>query len=304
MISLARILFFCSLMIAGTALSAQTIDFNRPVKAGEVRTARLRLKLSREYTFMIPGAGDSIKTVETMDLVMLTRIRILKLNEKSLPVNLEIEPEILGGTLNGRAIVPEELTGKKILADLSRYPCTFRSADGSAISRNGQIILASLFRVQFGASYSKILGPPRPFKPRDRWTPDIKPILKSLAGRELREEISASQIQSAAQMGPLIKIDGINCTSVDLTFRSMGTHSYDFRTTVRLVLPVDKKDGGPVSLHREGVEVVDRKVISGDPAAAGASVRLVTTEQLEVVYASGSRAKKPEKKKMFQDIFR
>ena len=304
MILAFRSAILCFLLILSGELAAQTIDFDRPSRIGEERSARIRQRLTREYTFLLPGAGEPIKTVETMDLVMLAGIKVLEVNDKKLPVKLEIRPEILGGTLNGRRIVPEELIGKTFIGDLSSYPCMFSSADGTPLSKNAETVLAALFRVQSGASYSEILGKPRKFQPKERWTLNADPILRSLAGRELRQEVSPEKIQSLAVFGPEFKVDGIPCTVVDLTFRTMGTHSYDFRTKVKLTLPIKKSDGGMLRLQREGVEVVDRKIISNDPAAAGASVHLVTTEQMEAVYVSPSKPARPAKNQFFQNIFR
>jgi hypothetical protein len=301
---LLRILFFLFLLSVPGILPAQLIDFDRDLETGKSRTARIRMKLSREYLFLIPGAGEQIKTSETMDFVLLSRFTIRKLNEKGVPEILEIIPQVAGGTLNGRAIVPEELTGKTIIADLSVYPCRFQTADGSKLSRNAQMVIASVFRVQYGAKFSDILGKPRQYKPNERWVPEINPILNILHERDLRKSVTAQNFQAAAKFGNQFPVNGIKCTAVDLSFRTVGTHSYDFRSTARIILPVNKQDGGMLSLQREGVEVVDQKIISDAPAAAGTSVRLITTEQLEVVFVPEKKENPPGEKSFFEKMFR
>ena len=116
-------------------LAAQEISFERRENAGAEEKVLLRLKLSREYLFVIPGAGKPIRKLETMDLVLLTGIKIEKLNQKGLPVSLILTPEIPGGTLNGRNVDPALLKGRKIRAELEKYPCTFTALDGTPLAK-------------------------------------------------------------------------------------------------------------------------------------------------------------------------
>ena len=284
------------LIIFSFSAMAQVIDFDRPEKVNSVRTAQLRLKLSREYTFMIPGAGKPIRKQETMDLVLLTDIKIEKLNQKGQPVTLLLTPRIVGGALNGRAINQNLLKGRMIRAELEKYPCKFTAADGkSALPNEAIVILSALFRQQQNITYPEILGQSRKFTAGQKWVPETNMIIKNLKKRNVA--INKNNLKAQAQFENKFKVNGVQCVAVVLNLSSVGTHAYDFQVKTRLILPVSKADGGVIRLAREGVEVVDRKLISGDFAASGSEVQIITKEQMEVTYVP------PKKSSSFLNIF-
>lgn len=276
------------LFFLAAALSAQEIIFDRPDSPGSIRTAQLRLKLSREYLFVIPGAGKPIRKLETMDLVLLTDIKVEKLNAKGHPVTLLLSPKILGGTLNGRRVDPAILKNRIIRAELENFPCNFSAADGKEhLKQEAITVLSALFRQQQNISYSEILGVSQKFQQGKKWIPAAEPILKNLAERKL--PLNRKNLKAQAVFENKFKINGTECVSLVLNLTTFGTHAYDFQVKTRLILPVRKEDGGILRLAREGVEVIDRKTISGDFAAVGAALRITTKEQMEITYA-------PEKK--------
>ena len=193
-----------------------------------------------------------------------------------------LTPSIPGGTLNGRRVDPALLKGRKIRADLEKFPCTFIPLDGKPLAEDAVVFLSALFRQQQNISYSEILGKSKKFQPGRKWFPDTAPVLKSLAERNL--PLSKANLKAQAMFENKFKVDGIECVAVVLNLSSVGTHAYDFQVKTRLILPVKNRDGGILRLAREGVEVVDRKTVSGDFAAAGSSLRIMTKEQLEVTY--------------------
>lgn len=276
-------IFQCFLLFLTFSLAAQTIDFDRPERVGKERTAQLRLKLSREYLFQIPGAGKPIRKLETMDLVLLTKIKILKLNQKKQPVELLLTPMVLGGSLNGRRVNPALMKGMQIQANLEKFPCSFTSVDGKKISDEATVILSALFRQQQDISYSDILGAPRSYKQGGAWIPDTSLLLKNLSERNIR--IGKHNLKAQATFENKFRVDRKNCVAVLLNLSSVGTHAYDFQVKTRIILPVSKSDGGAIRIAREGIEVVDRKTITKDFLGSGTSVRITTKEQLEVTYA-------------------
>ena len=265
------------------SLSAQTIDFDRPEKVGTERTAQLRLKLSREYLFQIPGAGKPIRKLETIDLVLLTDIKIVKVNQKKQPIELLLTPRILGGALNGRRIDPNLMKGLVIRANLEKYPCTFTGEDGKQVPKEAVTILSALFRQQQDITYSDILGAPRAYKEGAKWKPETGLILKNLADRNL--SFNKKNLSALVTFENKFRVGKIPCVAVLLNLSSINSHAYDFQVKTRLILPVKKSDGGAVRVAREGVEVVDRKTITGDFIGSGSAVRITTKEQLEVTYA-------------------
>ena len=276
-------IFQCFLFFLTVSLTAQTIDFDRPEKIGTERTAQLRLKLSREYLFQIPGAGKPIRKLETIDLVLLTDIKILKLSKKNQPVELLLTPRILGGALNGRRVDPNLMKGLVIRANLEKYPCTFTEENGKTLRGEAVTILSALFRQQQDITYSDILGAPRQYKAGKKWKPQISSILKNLADRNL--SLGEQNLSAQATFENKFRVGKIPCVAVLLNIGSVKTHAYDFQVKTRLIFPVEKSDGGAVRIAREGVEVVDRKTITGDFIGNGSSVRITTKEQLEVTYA-------------------
>lgn len=277
-----RLSIFALIFLTVCPLSAQMISFDRKETVGSVKTALLKLKLSREYLFMIPGAGKPIRKLETMDLVLLTEIKVEKVNQKGQPVSLLLTPSVSGGTLNGRRVDSAPLKGRKIRAELEKFPCTFTTLDGKPLPDDAVVFLSALFRQQQNISYSDILGKVKKFQPGGKWLPNTAPILKSLADRKL--PLNKTNLKAQAMFENKFKVEGIECAAVVLNLSSVGTHAYDFQVKTRLILPVKSEDGGIVRLAREGVEVVDRKSVSGDIAAAGSSLRIMTKEQLEVTY--------------------
>ena len=275
--------FQCFLFFLTVSIAAQTIDFDRPEKVGTERTAQLRLKLSREYLFQIPGAGKPIQKLETIDLVLLTDIKILKLNQKNQPVELLLTPRILGGALNGRRVDPNLMKGLVIRANLEKYPCTFTAENGKILPGEAVTILSALFRQQQDITYSDILGAPQQYKAGKKWKPQISSILKNLADRNL--SLGEQNLSAQTTFENKFRVGKIPCVAILLNLSSVKTHAYDFQVKTRLILPVKKSDGGAVRIAREGVEVVDRKTITGDFIGNGSSVRITTKEQLEVTYA-------------------
>lgn len=296
-----RFCILLTLSIFSLAASAQEIFFDRPDTVGKTQTAQLRLKLSRDYTFMIPGAGKPIRKLETMDLVLLTDWKIERVNQSGLPVMLTLMPRVLGGTLNGRKIDPALLQGRKIRAGLGSYPCMFIASDGKPLSDDAIVILSALFRPQQGITYADILGKSQTYKPGKRWLPDLTKVLDSLSQRNVK--IEKKNINAYAMFENKLKVNGMDCVSVALNLSSAGTHAYDFQVRTKMIFPVKKHDGGILRLSREGVEVVDRKMISGDFAAAGASVRIITKEQMEVTYAPPEKPASDPGGDFFQKIF-
>ena len=296
--------FLPSLLLSLIFLSAgaQVISFDRKVSEGDSRTARIRFRLSREYTFMIPGAGQPIQKVESMDLALLTGIKILKLNEKGFPCELELLPMVLGGTINGRRLEPAILQNRKILANLASYPCGFRPVDGQELSGEAETVLSALFRVQQNISISDILGGPRRFRQGESWNPNLSPVLKSLSKRRL--PLKESEVKAQAKFENLFKVNGIDCAAVVLNISTAGTFSHDFRLRTRIVLPVKESDGGVINMTREGTEIIDRKMLSDDPAAAGTSLRLMTTEQMEVTFAPSEEKTENKSSDFFRNLFR
>ena len=245
---------------------------------------------------MIPGAGKPIRKQETMDLVLLTDIKIEKLNQKGQPVTLLLTPRIVGGALNGRAINQNLLKGRMIRAELEKYPCKFTAADGkSALPNEAIVILSALFRQQQNITYPEILGQSRKFTAGQKWVPETNMIIKNLKKRNVA--INKNNLKAQAQFENKFKVNGVQCVAVVLNLSSVGTHAYDFQVKTRLILPVSKADGGVIRLAREGVEVVDRKLISGDFAASGSEVQIITKEQMEVTYVP------PKKSSSFLNIF-
>ena len=265
------------------SLAAQTIDFDRPERVGSERIAQLRLKLSREYLFQIPGAGKPIRKLETIDLVLLTGIKILKVNQKQQPVELLLTPRILGGALNGRRVDPALMKGLKIRANLEKYPCVFTTEDGKKLPGEAVTILSAFFRQQQDITYRDILGAPRAYKAGAKWIPDTTLIRKNLAARNL--DLDRKNLSALATFENKFRVGRTQCVAVLLNLSSIRTHAYDFQVKTRIILPVKKSDGGPLRIAREGVEVIDRKTITGDFIGNGASVRITTKEQLEVTYA-------------------
>lgn len=297
-----RTLFCLFLCCCFSVLSAQMISFEfQKEPVGSTNTAQLKLKLSREYTFMIPGAGKPIGKLETMEVVLLTDIQVERINRKGFPVTLILRPKILGGTLNGRRIDPASLQGRVIRAELESYPCTFTSTDGKELSGEAKMVLAAFFRQQQGFSYADILGKSRNYKQGGKWLPDSSPILQTLAKRNI--SLKKRNLTASAMFENKFKVNGIECTAVVLNLLSVGTHAYDFRIRTRIVLPVDRKNGNVFHLTREGVEVVDRKLLSGDFAAAGSAVRITTKEQMEVTYVPRKKQAPGKKTGHFMDIF-
>lgn len=271
---------FAILFLTFGTLSAQMISFDRKENVGDEKRILLRLKLSREYLFMIPGAGKPIRKLETMDLVLLTGIKVEEVNRNGFPVILHLSTEIPGGTLNGRRLDPALLKGRKIRADLKTYPCVFTPLDGKPLSEDALVVLSALFRQQQNIPFSGILGKEKKFRQGGKWLPDTTPILKSLADRKI--PLNKKNLKAQAMFENKFKVDGIECTAIVLNLSSVGTHAYDFQVKTRLILPVKKEDGGVLRLSREGVEVVDRKMLSSDFAASGSAMRITTKEQLEV----------------------
>lgn len=278
-------------------LAAQEISFERRENAGAEKKVLLRLKLSREYLFVIPGAGKPIRKLETMDLVLLTGIKIEKLNQKGLPVSLILTPEIPGGTLNGRNVDPALLKGRKIRAELEKYPCTFTALDGTPLAKEAIIILSALFRSQQNIQFSEILGASKKYQPGGIWKPNTAPILKVL--EERRVPMKKENIKASARFENKFKVNGMECVSVVLNLSSVGTHAYDFQLKTRLIFPIRKEDGGFLRLTREGVEVVDRKTVSGDYAAMGSALRIVTKEQFEATYTLPGKRSSEKKSTVF-----
>lgn len=274
--------FLCLILLSSIPLSAQMISFDRKETVGSFRKAQLRLKLSREYLFMIPGAGKPIRKMETIDLVLLMGIKVEKLNSKGHPDTLLLTPEVLGGSLNGRRVKATSLKGRQIRAGLGSFPCSFTALDGKPLSEEESVILAALFRPQQDIPFSDILGKSQRYQPGGRWYPNVQPIIKSLAERNV--PVQKRNLSGLATFENKFRINGIECVAVVLNLSSVGTHAYDFQVKTRLILPVKKEDGGIVRLAREGVEVIDRKMVSGDVAAAGSSIRIMTKEQMEVTY--------------------
>lgn len=278
-------------------LAAQVIFFDRQEPVGSVRKAQLRLKLSREYMFMIPGAGKPIRKLETIDLVLLTGIKIEKLNSKGQPVTLLLTPEILGGSLNGRSVKSTALRGRKIRAELGAFPCTFTALDGKTLSEEESVILSALFRPQQNIQISDLLGKSRRYQPGGRWTPDVAPIINNISERNVI--LQKKNLSALATFENKFKVNGIECVAIVLNLSSIGTHAYDFQVKTRIIFPVKKEDGGIIRLAREGVEVIDRKTVSGDVAAAGSSLRVVTKEQMEVTYILPEKSQKRKKSIFF-----
>lgn len=297
-----RFLLLLSLLFLIPEISAQTVSFHREMAVGTEQTVRIRLVLSREYTFMIPGAGKAISKVENMDLVLLTDLKIKRMDKKNNPVELQISPRVLGGTVNGRRIDPELLQERKIQAVLDAYPCKFIAEDGKELSGNALTILAAIFRVQPEMNYADFLGTSRTFRQGESWLLQTAPLLNELKKRNLA--LTEKNFQAYAKFENKFKVQGIDCTAVVLNIRSAGTHNYDFRVKTRIVLPIKETDGGILSISREGVEVVDKKMMSNDPAAAGASVRVVTTEQMESVFVPVEKKEAEPSRNFFQDLFR
>lgn len=298
---LKSILFFL-IFSAVFSAGAQIVSFDRKDAEGSFRTAKIRLRLSREYTFMIPGAGRPIQKSEFADLVLLTGITVRKLNEKGFPCELELTPAVLGGTLNGRKLEPSVLQNRKILAVLEKYPCEFRPLDGQPLSEEAGTVLSAVFRVQQNISLADVLGKERQYRQGESWIPNTKPVLDLLSGRQL--PLKRNEITAAARFENIFKVDGVKCTAVVLTLSSTGTFSHDFRLRTRIVLPVRESDGGIVSMTREGTEIIDRKMLSGDPAASGASVRLMTSEQMEITYVRSEKKSGDASSDFFRTLFR
>ncbi len=300
--NLLRTILLISALCLGAAEShAAKISFVRPSKAGEIQHAKLALTLSREYLFDLPGTENGVRKQETLTAVFEGRIKVLEVNQAGNPVVCEITPAKCGGLANGRSLDLAVLKDAVIHADMKTFPCRFTLGNGTKVSRDAQIFLASLFRIQPETSLSDTLGKEADSGTGKVWTPDSAPILDSLRARGFT--LAKSDILASARIQGREKFNRLECVRITIEFETKKSIGIDFRLHAKITLPENARDGGVLKMERDGVEVVDRRVSSGEPAAEGTRVRVITKENMLVVLlpaAPGAEAQTPS---FFNSLF-
>ncbi len=276
-------LFFllCFLSPALFLSGAETVLFDRPLKAGDRFDCMVDTAQSQQYTFRMPGVDKPSVRLNTVRLQLSGLLTIEKVNAGGKALNIRLEIRSLRGSVNGRNADCSAIEGKTVTGDLSRAPVVFHSPDGT-LNRDVRILLASVFRPVSTHSLAELTGRSRTLERNgETWSPDLRGFSESLRKRGIN--LPSAAIKGTITYGGKEKFRTLECFAFRFFIQSKKTAGYDFRFSGQILLPVNPEAGPAVRVTRDATEVIDRLLSATDPVAAGAKLKLISTDRTDMM---------------------
>ncbi len=243
------LLFFA--LYSGLLLSgAETVLFDRPLKAGDRFDCMADSSQSQQYTFRMPGVDNPPVRLNTVRLRFAGLLTIEKVNAGGKALNIRLEIRSLRGSINGRKADCSAIEGKTVTGDLSRSPAVFRSPDGT-LNREAVILLSALFRPVSTHSLAELTGRQRTLERiGETWSPDLRAFSESLRRRGI--DLPPGAIKGTITYAGKETFRALECFAFRFFIQSKKTAGYDFRFSGQILFPVNPEAGpaGHARRHR------------------------------------------------------
>lgn len=269
--------FFPVLLLNG----AETVFFERPLKSGDRFECLVNTSQSRQYTLLMPSVEKPAVRLNTVKVNLSGILTVRKVDSAGKALEIEFDVHSLTGAVNGRAAETQGIAGKSFTADLSKAPAVFESENG-IISQETKILLASLFRPVSAHGLTELTGQSHVLgHPGESWSPDLTAFSEAL--RRRRIILPPSDIKGRITYTGKDRFRGLDCFTFRFFIQSKKIAGYDFRFSALIQLPADPAAGPPVRVTREATEVIDRLLSASNPLAAGAKLKLISSDKTDMM---------------------
>ena len=269
--------FFPFLLLNG----AETVFFERPLKTGDRFECLVNPSQSQQYTLQMPSVERPAVRLNTVKVNLSGILTVKKVNSAGKALEIEFEVHSLTGVVNGRAVETQTIAGKSFTGNLAKAPAEFKSENG-IISKETEILLASVFRPVSAHGLTELTGQSHVLAhPGESWSPDLTAFSETL--RKRRILLPPSDIKGRITYTGKDLFRGLECFTFRFFIQSKKIAGYDFRFSALIQLPVNPADGPAVRVTREATEVIDRLLPASNPLAAGAKLKLISSDKTEMM---------------------
>ena len=277
-----KLLFLFFALYSGLLLSgAETVLFDRPLKAGDRFDCMADSSQSQQYTFRMPGIDNPPVRLNTLRLRFAGLLTVEKVDAEGKALNIRLEIRSLRGSINGRNADCSAIEGKTVTGDLSRSPAVFHSPDGT-LNREAVILLSALFRPVSTHSLAELTGRQRTLERiGETWSPDLRAFSESLRRRGI--DLPPGAIKGTITYAGKETFRALECFAFRFFIQSKKTAGYDFRFSGQILFPVNPEAGPAVRVTRDATEVIDRLLSASDPVAAGSKLKLISTDRTDMM---------------------
>ena len=174
---------FFPLVSAMILSGAETILFDRPLKAGDCFDCIVDTAQSQQYTFQMPGLDNPPVRLNTVKVQLSGLLTIEKVSADGKALNIRLEVRSLRGSINGRRADVSAIDGKTVTGDLSHAPVEFQSSNGN-LNKDIRFLLSAVFRPVSPHGLAELTGKKRVLeRSGETWSPDLHSFSESLRKR-------------------------------------------------------------------------------------------------------------------------
>ncbi len=274
-------LILAALCLFPSLNSAETVLFERPLKAGDRFECIVDTSQSQQYTLLLPSVEKPVIRLDTVKVALSGILTVKEVNSAGKALKIEFDVHSLDGYVNGRKVETQSLTGKTFTGNLAAAPVTF-DAGNVVISKEMKILLASVFRPVSPHGLTELTGLSRRLEhPGENWRPELTAFSNALRKRKII--LPPSDIRGQITYTGKNRFRGLECFAFHFFIQSKKTAGYDFRFSAKIQLPVDPADGPAVRVTREATEVIDRLLPASNPLTSGATLKLIGRDQTDLL---------------------
>lgn len=281
-----------------------TFDFTRNVRKGDSFNCFVKLERSCDYILAIPGVDKKLEKYESVQVDFVGLITVEEANQAGNMRSVSIRIASLSGSYNGTPVTGKTLTGKIFRADLSRSPAHFSCINDKrfVLKKEELALLRAVFPPETENKLSDLTGKTRSLSPGEIFPLHTEKFRKALAERKIF--CSEKEMESSCRFDGIFPFRGKQCGRFHIHIKSDKVTGYQFRFQATCHIPEDPEQGPPVSIQREALEFLTRRISPVNRFASGGQMTMEAKESASFVLLPAENQASSRKDGAFFDLLK